>query len=632
MPRLPPPRPLALVILLLSVAGFSRADTPASSAASRSALALTGEEARFVASVRDWAARHPIWRRHHTVEALAADPAYNMKYREKPAHQAHIDDSAWQRFALSLADADAANILANALPEVAAAARLARDPALLDYVLSQLGEAATWAPIQRPGWSGGEPVRSAWLGTAWGVRGIVTTLAELPAGSVPPRLEAALRHRLEDEIAGIREDWRAGRAWYVRDDAAYSNQWILPLEALALASLHNGLDRHREDYEFAVAGLLRALDAQGPAGEGVEGMQYANMSFESLLSAAVAARAAGDDRLVSHPALAGFPLWHLHHRQPAGFLVNAFDARNPDLDWSLLARFAVELRDPHARWALDRRPPPAEAPRSLALLRAARLADVPGREPPTFAAYPVAARVNWIESNAAHERGPANRVSGFWMRGGHRSDEHDHQDRGHVNFIVAGRPVLIEAGLASYGITEHPTHYGSVAGHNVLQIGAHAPSGLTPSVLRSAGQILDRAHRGAPLDVRRLDASGGEVAVDVSACYAGLKRWVRVAAWNARELAVRDEVELVEPEVVVFRWHLGAPADASVSRPAPGCVEIDGIRLEHRPHDSVPLEISVESMPDNTLALAPGRHATVVTKTAGPTRVLTLTTRASVAP
>ncbi len=218
------------------------------------------------------------------------------------------------------------------------------------------------------------------------------------------------------------------------------------------------------------------------------------------------------------------------------------------------------------------------------------------------------------------------------MRGGHASDDHDHQDRGHVNFIVAGRPVLIEAGLSSYGIPEHPTHYSSVAGHNVLQIGALAPAALTRDALRTAGQILDRAHRSAPLDVRRLDASGGEVAVDVSGCYEGLVRWVRVATWTATELTVRDEVELAEPDVIVFRWHLGAPADAAVDRPAPGRLEIDGIRLDHESDASRPLTIEVQTMPDNTLGPKPGRHSTVVMSTAGPARSLTLTTRVSLVP
>ncbi len=587
---------------------------------------------RFVAEVRDWVAANPIRRRHATVAALADDSAYRMKYREKPAHQAHLDDDAWERFALSLADSDACLSLANILPEIAAAARLSGDPALLDRALAQLAELATWAPLQRPGWSGGNATRSAWLGTAWGVRAIVESLAELPAGAVPDELAAALRERLADEIAGIREDFRAGRAWYVRDDAAHSNQWALPLEALTLASLHNGLDRHRGDYEFAVAGLLRSLDAQGPDGEGVEGMQYAKMTFESALSAGLAGRAVGDERLLRHPALVHFPLWYLHHRQPAGFLVNAFDSRSADLDWSVLARFAVGLKDPYARWALDHRPPHSGAPRSLPFLRVAHTPGLPSREPPAFAAYAVAARVNWIESNAAFARGPANRVSGFWMRGGHASDDHDHQDRGHVNFIVAGRPVLIEAGLASYGIPEHPTHYKSVAGHNVLQIGALAPAALTPVALRRAGQILDRAHRSAPLDVRRLDAAGGEVAVDASGCYEGLVRWVRVATWTATELTVRDEVELAAPEVVVFRWHLGAPADAAVARPAPGRIEIDGIRLDHASDAPQALAVEVQAMPDATLGPKPGRHATVVLSTAEPVRTLSLTTRVSLVP
>lgn len=305
MPRPAHPFVLSLLLCVCPVVSHATASSVASGPDNLAHKNLTEAETRFIDEMRGWVTDRPIRRRPATLEALRADPSHEMKYASKPAHQAHIDDAAWERFALSLSDTDAANALANTLPEAAAAARLSGDPALLEHVLAQLAELASWAPLQRPGWSGGTPVRSAWLGTAWGVRAIVRTLAEMPPGAVPPSLDAALRARLEDEIAGIREDWRAGRAWYARDGAAYSNQWVLPLEALALASLHNGLERHRDDYEFAIAGLLRSLDAQGSKGEGVEGMQYAAITFDSLLSAAVAARDAGDARLIRHPALTG---------------------------------------------------------------------------------------------------------------------------------------------------------------------------------------------------------------------------------------------------------------------------------------------------------------------------------------
>ncbi len=620
----------SLIIRLISLAAtplLLAAATPPSSSFNTNELT-----ALFVADVRATIEQGKILRRPHTLAELRADSGFVMKYREKPAHLAHADEAAWERFALSLADAEAAKVFAQTLPAIATAARLSGDPVLLAYLREQLAELATWAPLQRPGWSGGSATPGAWLGTGWAVRAIVQTLEQLPPDALAPELRRALRERLAAEIPGIREDWATKRTWFARIEAVSSNQWALPLEALALASLHAGLDRHRDDYEFAVAGLLRTLDAQGPNGECVEGMLYAAITFESLLSAARAAQTAGDDRLIRHPWFRHFPTWYIHHRQPAGFVVNAFDSQAQDLNWNLIALAVAELRDPVAQWAFRRRPAHTRSGSNLAFFRAVQLHALPEQAPPAFAAYSVAARVNWLESLAAFDPAPANRVSGFWIRGGHASDAHDHQDRGHVNFIVGGRPVLIEAGLSSYGVPEHPTHFKSIAGHNVLQVGAHAASELTAALLKAkAGQITDPAHRAAPLTVHRLDPAGGEVSVDVSDCYASVHRWVRTARWDATTLVVRDQVELTAPDVVLFRWHLGEAADAPV-RHESAHVRVGAVQLDYETDSAEPLRITVESMPDHTLA--PGRvsqHATVVMATEQPTRSLVLTTRISLA-
>ncbi|OAM87272.1 SGNH/GDSL hydrolase family protein [Termitidicoccus mucosus] len=589
--------------------------------------ATTVTEADFIAAVRKTVAGRGVIRRPQTLAELKANPKFRMKYREKPAHMSKRSDAEWERFAISLADAEAARDLGRLLPAAAAAARMSGDPELLGYVRDQLAELATWSPLQRAGWSGGSDTRSAWLGTGWAVRAIVECAAELPDGGLTPELRAALATRFEDEITGIRDDWRLKRNWFTRIEAASSNQWVLPLEALALASLFNGLDKHRDDYEFAVAGLIRSLDAQGPQGECVEGMQYAGITFHSLLAAALAARAHGDDRLINHPWLRAFPAWYLQHRQPAGFVINAFDSQNSDLDWEVVAKLAADLADPAALWVFQHRPLEAPDAITLAIFRAAQLDPAGGAPPAAFAAWPVATRVNWVESIDAYSRGPANRVSGFWMRGGHATDAHDHQDRGHVNLVIRGRPVLIEAGLASYGIAGHASYFKSVAGHNVLQVGPYAPDQLTAKILADgAGQILDPAHRAALMTVRRLDEKGGDVSVDASGCYAGLKRWVRSVTWDAAGATIRDEVELDFPDVVLFRWHLGAPSDAVADLATTGRVRVADIVLDYE--TDAKLHVSLEPMPDATLK--PGKttnHATVVLATERPTKALTLTTK-----
>ncbi|MDR1281145.1 MAG: heparinase II/III-family protein [Opitutaceae bacterium] len=629
---------------------------------------LPGEVAtlrdRLVAAAREDAACQPITRRHRSLAELRADPSIRMKYREQPAHMAHLDASGWERFALSLGDCEAVRPLAERrLPRLAAAVRLTRDPALADYLCRQLAELATWDPLVRPGWSGAPHPDGAWLGTGWAVRAITGSLALLPPEFVPDDLAGRIAERLRAEIAGVRNDWRTRPNWFTQQEAVHSNQWVLPNEAVILASLHLGLDRHRDDYEFGVRNVLRSLDAQGPCGEFVEGLEYGSITLASALSAARAAvLVAGDTRLLDHPFFRKFPVWYLHHLQPAGFTINAFDARVVQIDRGLVATLAATTGDPAAFWYL-RTSPATEAvatardhagvqatpcdssvilPELLAACAARVACAGAGRELtdpsapvlpvlPLCASYPVATRVNWIENWGADDGitgGRPDKVSGFWMRGGHATDTHDHQDRGHVNFIVKGRPVLIEAGLFSYGIPEHTTHFKSVAGHNVLQVGGHAPAELAPQVLAGgAGQILDAAHRSAPLTVNRLDAAGGDVTMDGSACYAGVRRWSRRVGWDAVAVTVCDEVELPAPDTLLFRWHLGLPAGAPRAF-APGKVCAGDIVVSWEA--DVPLTASIEAMPDNTLT--PGtlrHHATLVLRTGSPVTYLKLTTHIS---
>ncbi|AHF91223.1 heparinase [Opitutaceae bacterium TAV5] len=609
---------------------------------------------RLITAAREDVARQPIIRRSRTLAELRADASIRMKYREQPSHLAHLDAAGWERFALSLGDCEAVRPLAERrLPRLAAAVRLTRDPALADYLCRQLDELATWAPLVRPGWSGAPHPDGAWLGTGWAVRAITGSLALLPPEFVPDGLADRIAERLRAEIAGIRNDWRTRPNWFTQQEAVHSNQWVLPNEAIILASLHLGLDRHLDDYEFGVKNVLRSLDAQGPCGEFVEGLEYGSITLASALSAArAAAFVAGDTRLLDHPFFRKFSVWYLHHLQPAGFTINAFDARVVQIDRGLVATLAATTGDPAAFWylrtfpateavatALDNAGAPV-APSNPSVILPELLAACAGAgrgltDPsapvlPLYASYPVAARINWIESwnTAGIAEGHSADVSGFWMRGGHASDAHDHQDRGHVNFIVKGRPVLIEAGLFSYGIPEHPTHFKSVAGHNVLQVGGHAPAELTPQVLAGgAGQILDAAHRSAPLTVNRLDAAGGDVTMDGSACYAGVRRWSRRVVWDAAAVTVCDEVELHAPDTLLFRWHLGVPPETACSF-FPGEIRIGDIVVSREA--DVPLTASIEAMPDNTLT--PGtlhQHATLVLRTGSPVTHLKLTTHIS---
>ncbi|MFQ3549111.1 MAG: hypothetical protein SNJ70_05120 [Armatimonadota bacterium] len=82
--------------------------------------------------------------------------------------------------------------------------------------------------------------------------------------------------------------------------------------------------------------------------------------------------------------------------------------------------------------------------------------------PTLFANYERATMLMWRSSWK-------DNASGVWIRGGHKTDQHDHQDRGHVNLIFFGTSILNETGTPYY-------HSGNLKfnqsneGHNVLQI------------------------------------------------------------------------------------------------------------------------------------------------------------------
>ncbi len=570
-------------------------------------------------------AAKPIIVRPPTLAVLLEKYPESMKYQTKPAHQAKLTDAEWERFALSLSDANLNGILSERLPRMAAAYSFGKDERILRHIVDQLTEMASWKPLERPGTTATKQNLdyAPWLGTGWAVRAITGTLDILPPEALPAGLRETLEANLEEEIRGIRNAWKEQKLWYTRKESCYSNQWVVPNEALVLASISNGLEKHRDDYEEGVKNLLKSLDAQGAKGEFTEGGSYAALTMNSFLSTAEAAAAQGDRRLIDHPYLKKFPVWYIHHVQPGGRIINAFDSKVDNLDPNLLSRFVSAIRSPEALWMI-RREKKLGYGTKLGGLSARAVTDLSPQEPPLFAAYDIAARINWRSSwdDAT--------ASGFWMRGGHASDSHDHQDRGHVSFSIGDREILIEAGLASYGIPEHPTHYRSVAGHNVLQVGNAAPGDLKGPVMKASGQILDSAHRSAPITIGRMDATGGTASVDMSGCYATTEKWVRHATWDKDGVSVKDEVVLKEADHVTFRWHLAAAADAPAVM-KDGSVVINGIQVSY--NGDSPVTATVEPMPGfDTRLKKPAEHACVVIRSKEPVKSLTLSSRIRLAP
>jgi hypothetical protein len=603
------------------------------SRAARYSKTLQAARAAFLAQARR-AMKLPLIRRVYRYEDIGRHRTW-LDGRAKP-----LQEPMRTLFALAMSDHGTNQLLATELPLLAAAARLSGDSKLMARVGDQLHEMAAWSPLQRPGWYvhrhdhllPPDGKDGNWLATGTGVRAIADTLEILGRDNLPPATVARLDQLLAAERVSIVDDWKVKRPWYVQENKPSCNQWVLPTEGLVRACLTLGRDRHLAAYELGVANLFAHLNAHGSQGAFEEGLLYAEFTLTSLLASARAMALAGDRRIIDHPFLQQFPIWALHHFQPGGFFINAFDAfpaarGNPAMLKGMLAMAAVFLNSREALWALDHLAGGADDSLMGLISRTLpRLATRPASIRP-YASYTRAMRVNWRSdwSNAA---------TGLWVRGGDPFDSHDHRDRGHVNFILVGKPLFIEAGTPAYHNPRFGVDYGSCRGHNVLTLGV-IPVEDFPLLPVPRG--LQKFSAVAPITVKRLDARGGDLVVDGTAAYNGLKHWRRRVAWNARQLNVEDSVQLNSgpTQVIVFRWHLGTPRKPRILAQAKGAmITWPGVRVSIRA--DTPLCITCEMMPDHTLHYrswddkSPDHlHACLIVKTTTPVNRCRVTTTAS---
>lgn len=530
-------------------------------------------------------------------------------------------------FALAMSDNETSKQLWDELPFLAAAYLLKPEPALLDRIKAQLVEVNSWTPLQRPGWTLYRPDHDlpddgndgVWLATGFALAALAQTLLILPHGTLPPDLLQATHDQLKREAVRIVNDWTEARVWFVRDQAVFSNQWVVPNCGLVMATAVPGVVTPPAARELGVQNLLLSMDALGSEGASSEGVHYAaGLTAPYLYQAAHAALQAGETRLHAHPYLRNFPRWLAHMFQPGGFLVNCFDCRPAARgDHAVFAPWvaacAVLSGSPELGWTRRQHfdPPPPTLHGLLSLLRP----DHDLAPPPRWTHYRRGELLVWRD-------GWTNDASGFWIRGGDPQDFHDHWDRGHINFIVNGHPVLIEAGTPAYGNPAFLPHYKSVRGHNVLQVDDETLPHRSP----------------APLQVIRVDETGGEVIVEAGHGYARVNHWHRRVVWTGKTLLVTDQIILTAPSMVYLRWHLGTSDSAHIA-PTSGLKIV--AHLPPRPSAPAialafdadhPLLVSQEQSPDHTLDIdnENHRHTVILSQSTDPVTTLTVTTTVTV--
>ncbi len=579
---------------------------------------LTTAREELVQSARELLAKPIVVRRAKKISDA------DQQERPPDSRVQNLEARNREQYALALNSCSTAYAIEGQLPLLAAAYRLTGETAFHDRVAAQLEEVSAWSPIQVSGWTLHSPSNRLppdgndgnWLATGPGLRGICLCLTLMPDGSLDPALIAKIHALAEKEIAGIVDDWKTKRTWFARRRNAISNQWMLPTEGLIEACLLLGREKHRAAYEFGVANFLEALNAHGLNGEFEEGFAYASMTLRSMLHAAQAMAAAGDRRAIDHPYLKRFPTWYIHNLQPGDTAINCFDGAHAlnamKLMRPLLSLVVACVSSPEAIWVLRNLTdgPSNDLP---GLLARPQFREEKGTAPALFAHYERATRVNWRSSWR-------DDAAGVWVRGGHKLDQHDHQDRGHVNLIWHGRPILIEADTCAYGHPLINVDYKSGVGHNVLQLGARYPA--DPMHAGKECPLPGWQQRGAiaPITVRQIDAKGGDVMVSCQSGYTNLARWDRRVQWRADWLAVNDDVALSngKTDIILFRWHLGTTQPVKIIEKG-NRFEVAWPAAKLTLKADAPVEVTQVRLPDYTLERVPGSkdntHTCIVVQT-----------------
>ncbi len=503
--------------------------------------------------------RQPIFKRVYSLKDFSKlDDNWARKQTAHARTTMMKDKSNAEYFGLASNDVSTMRSMINELPLLAAVYRLTGDKKYLDYLDAQLQEMTTWNPFQRKGWTlrvGSKPLQKdgdgVWLATGTGIQIVVMTLDIMPKGSLSPKLDEALRATLKREMEYIIKDYKDKRPWYVKKDMVQSNQWIVPFSGLTLAALYLGVDKYRDAYALGKNCLSRSLACLGDEGAVSEGFAYAiDWSVPGLLIPAYyMALLAKDREFIDKPFFKNFPLWVVESYQPGKNVINAFDWWGGCRDMydrymlTKITMLTVLTASPYLQWILFNEHMTPE-PDAFGLF-AYGMPSNNMKQPPLFASFKRASRVNWRSSWKAD-------ADGVWIRGRDKNDFHAHHDTGHINYIKNGKIVLLEASTTGYSDKRMFYDFKSFRGHNVLQVG---------EVLKGNDGV------DADFNIRQLNNNGGDVELDASAVYDNAS-WTRSVKWDKKSLEVFDNVKVTagSPDTILFRWHLGTENPAEIIR------------------------------------------------------------------
>ena len=589
-------------------------------------------EATFRAARSDPAMRRVLFGFVDSARSAQATPPAAFRrpanYSEIPVEE--VDQIALQsgsnrdERALAMYDCTLADRLVRTGVTGAIAARYINDPDLILRSNAILDAAASWVPLQRPGWSLGAPDRKMPVGgdgvnmaTSWGINAICDML-EVLGDRVPRELRGRLESNLRREVAAIVDTWVSRRAWYVTSKAVSSNQWIDPSAALVRACLFLGDPALASAYELGVTNLLLSLDAMGSDGAFLEGITYAQMSLPSLLSVTMAMRDAGDRRCCDHPFVVHSWGWMMQMLMPGRALVSVSDSQMSSLPaWGQSAPLdafsmaAIASGNAGVCSAIRKVFPDVQTT-PIGLRFAASNSETPPADIPLWAVYPSQALLVWRSDASAV---PARTL---WMKGGSKAcSSHGHRDAGHVSIFFGATPVLIECGTPEYSDPLYETSFAGAPGHGIMQVRPLSPHGVAIE---------------APWRVSKLSSAGGDAALDATGGYLGVKSCTRRVSWDVNAVDFFDQVQFsdaIEPGTELYRFHTGTDARLAIVGSA-NKWRVSWASASIAIESDVRIEVTQSTVPDRVLAKA--RHSVVVLKASSTTERASIRSTVTAAP
>lgn len=512
-------------------------------------------------------ARGPILERAYSMADM--DPDSGRRVADSRAKGRSLEErkpEAAEPFALASGDMGASRILFEELPLLSGAYRITGSPEIEDYLIRQLQEIVTWKPFQRPGWT--LPHRNdelppegdgVWLATGTMLQTLALVFEILPDDSLPDELEQSVRNRMREEIELTYENWTRKIPWYVQKEASHSNQWIVPASGMLIGALSLGEEDLQDAYKLGLESLAQSLSNTGSDGSMNEGYIYAlSWSMRALILANHFMLEAGNQQFAENGFFQNLPGWIALFFQPGGNLVNAFDGFRTQMGEVKAVRPDVTFvagitGDPSLRWIINNvlDEPSPDFSGLLVLSESAESV-----QPELWGVFEKSAMLVW-RSSWEYD------ASGLWIRGGDVDDFHDHHDRGHINFIVGGIPILIESGTPGYSHPRKKEDYDSALGHNTLRWGDEIFPQKAP----------------AKIDIKEISNTGGTATINLDSVYNRIESYTRTVNWGPRSLKVTDDLTASEANAQrgSVRWHLSSSAPAEIKE------EIDHVTVRIPP-------------------------------------------------